>query len=366
MKTQIRTQISVQAALAAGSPEHGEIIVEPTAEQLASLDEAKRVQLAPYVVKPRGQDYVRHLTVTVPGWAGVVAGLAAAIAETAREAAERAAHIEHERASYRAILAGGYYVPGVLPLKPIDYPELWTLAPNYSKDDADAKRLWTDVVALKLAQATLTIREADGRLGYDVVGSDLAEPIRLVLDTANRLASDLRVDISTLAPNATAFHARFQAEQEAAKAAREKSRTDAIREIVAADGAPDQLERLDAGVLPERELNDIIEARLFAPFAKFAPFADITEAAVAEECECETDDVKFTTQTSESGELDADEYATLKALRAAAPEGAVIEMREHVGYQAGRSGEDDPEIRRYGLRVTVEFAGRKWRREFAM
>jgi hypothetical protein len=119
-------------------------------------------------------------------------------------------------------------------------------------------------------------------------------------------------------------------------------------------------------VLPERELNDLIEARLFAPFAKFAPFLDITEAAVAEECECETDDVKFSTSTVEPTELEADEYEILKGLRKAAPEGALIEMREHVGYQDGEDGEDDPEIRRYGLRVTIEFAGRKWRREYAM
>lgn len=366
MKTQIRTQISVQAALAAGSPEHGEIIVEPTAEQLTSLDADKRGTLAPYVIKPKGVDYIRHLSVTAPGWQGVVAGLDAAIADAAREAAERAAHVEHERASYRAILAGGYYVPGALPLKPIDYPNLWTSSPNYSKDDADAKQLWTDVVALKLAQATLTIREADARLGYDVVGSDLAEPIRLVYGAAHSLASDLRVDKSTFAPNATAFRARFQAEQEAANVAREKAKTDAIRMIVTTDGTPDQLERLDAGVLPERELHDLIEARLFAPFAKFAPFLDITETAVAEECECETDDVKFSTSTVEPTELEADEYAILKGLRAAAPEGAVIDMREHVGYQDGEDGEDDPEIRRYGFRVTIEFAGRKWRREYAM
>ena len=103
----IRTSISVQAALAAGSPEHGEIIVEPTAEQLGllgSLDEAKRVALEPYVVRP--QAYARHhLSVTTPGWAGVVSGLDAAIAETARAAETLAEQIEHERASYRAILA---------------------------------------------------------------------------------------------------------------------------------------------------------------------------------------------------------------------------------------------------------------------
>ena len=116
MKTQIRTTITVEAALAAGMTEHGELLVEPTTEQLEALAPEQRAALGPYAVRPRGADYVRHLTVHGPGWAGIVAGLAAARAEEEHERTQREAAIESERRSYRAMLSAGYYYePGTMP-----------------------------------------------------------------------------------------------------------------------------------------------------------------------------------------------------------------------------------------------------------
>jgi len=156
--------------------------------------------------------------------------------------------------------------------------------------------------------------------------------------------------------------ARLKLVKKIAEEAKAKTARAQIRDVLGAKSS-DALERFDAGVLPEDELAEIVSEHVFAPLSGFRGYDEITEQEVAHECECDVDDVRFST-TDYGGPLEADEWATLKAIRAAAPHGAKVVVREHVGYQHGHDESDDPEVRRKSIRVTAEFGGRAWKRDF--
>ncbi len=363
MKLTIATNLSASAALAAGSVEHGNITVEPTAEQVAALAAEQREALARYV---EGGVRYERLAVTSPGWAGVVQGLATAIESERERKAQRAAEVQREIDSYREMLAAPYlYEPGTMP--PVEARfDGWSISPNYSRGNEEAEQLWREVSARRRTELLQMIAEADAALSYDVVSGALAEPIAKVLKAASEAAHAHKMDKSEIAPRAQGFWLRIMAEHEAAKAAEREAHAAAIREIVKSHGTPDQIERHEAGVLPAAELKELIIGALFAPLANLSLYDEITEQEVAAECECELDDVRFSTETLESPELSAEEFARLKAVRAAAPKGAAIEIREHVGYERNRTGVDDPEVRRRSIRVSIPFAGTKYHRPYAI
>jgi hypothetical protein len=64
--------------------------------------------------------------------------------------------------------------------------------------------------------------------------------------------------------------------------------------------------------------------------------------------------------------MTAEEWTRLKEIRAAAPPGAEVTAREHVGYERSNDDPDDPEITRRSIRVDIPFAGQTYRREYAV
>lgn len=140
-----------------------------------------------------------------------------------------------------------------------------------------------------------------------------------------------------------------------------------LRDFLGAHASSNALERFDAGVLPENELEAVLETVLFEPFSRLEPFAPLEECDVIAECGCEADEVKFNSLAYED-DLTAEQWEALKRVQSIAEKvqnRGMITLRDHVGYQDGFTGADDPEIRRLGIRVTIEFAGETVSREFA-
>jgi hypothetical protein len=340
------------------------LLVAPTPEQLAALSPEQRAKLSKYV--DTASRYDSDLGVAAPGWGGVVAAIDAVIAREHKDAAERETNIETERASYRAILASGrYYEPGSMPPKAIQHDVPWKTAPNYSKNDPEAQRLWAQIEQGRAAERRRMILEADAALSYDVVNGQLSQRILDVLE-ASRVWSGPRTVQDPVPERAQAFSERHNQELTAKAKAQRETNESAIRAIIAEHGSASDIERHDAGVLPSAEREELIARVLFAPLADLSLYDEVSEQEVADECECDVDDVRFSASTVEQPELSSEQFVRLKAVRAAAPEGAIVQVREHVGYERGRDGADEPEIRRMGVRVTVEFAGEKYRQEYAI
>lgn len=154
----VRTCLSVPNALAACSAEHGTIPVPLTAAQIEALSAEERALLAEFCSERES------LTVTGPGWPGIVAGLAAERERREAERAERAAKVEREKSSYRAMLAGPIYEPG-LPLTERKFS--WNSSPNYSKGDPEADDLWTRAREAREAERRQRVLDADVALGDD-------------------------------------------------------------------------------------------------------------------------------------------------------------------------------------------------------
>lgn len=349
MKMQINTFLPVRCALALGCSEHGNITITPTDTEFARLNAAERTALAHYVVTGgRGKSY-STLSVDAPAWDGVVRAVRGKIEDARKNAAEKAANTQREIDSYLALLARPRHYDDQMPPQEVAAEVGRPHAPNYSKNDPTATRLWDEWCAAKRDERARLIAAADAALSYQREGESLAAPIRAVLQAASG-------DV-VAAPNASAFNARLVAELE-------QERVAAVRALLQAHGTPDQLERCEAGVLPESELTSLIEASLFERLASCTVYDEITEQEVAHDLECELGDVRFSTRDYDDG-LNAEQFARLKAIRAAAGD-YEVEVRMHVGYHADHDDDADPEITRLSARVTAKFAGDKYRREYAI
>ena len=126
-------------------------------------------------------------------------------------------------------------------------------------------------------------------------------------------------------------------------------------------GTPNQVERFDAGVLPDEEFERVAKKALFTTFDGFPVYTPLTDGDVDHVEACDEADAKFRSD-SYDGPLDAEEFDTLKRLRAVAPQGVEVEVREHTGY----CRYCDAEAKRLSVRVTIEFAGCSYQRSYAL
>lgn len=157
------------------------------------------------------------------------------------------------------------------------------------------------------------------------------------------------------------------AEEARVKVEKEQQNRSKLRDFLGSHASSNVLERFDAGRLPENELEAVLETVLFEPFSHLERFTPIEECDVIAECGCEADEVKFNSLAYED-DLTAEQWEALKRVQSIAEKvqnRGMITLRDHVGYQDGFTGADDPEIRRLGIRVTIEFAGETVSREFA-
>lgn len=181
----VQTFLTAKAAIDVNSTTHGEIEFLPTTEQLQSLSDEQRAELSLHVASG---GWAASLQVKRLGWEGVVEALDAEIEKRAKEAAKREAFIEEEKESYRKLLAlPALYEPG-LPLRKVPF-EGWDAAPNYSRGDDEAEKLWSRVQARYRRERLALVAQADAALSDDpsahiVVGKGPDDATRLVLQAA--------------------------------------------------------------------------------------------------------------------------------------------------------------------------------------
>ncbi len=141
-----------------------------------------------------------------------------------------------------------------------------------------------------------------------------------------------------------------------------KRRAAQLETWLAEHGTPAQRKRRERGLLPDAEIIDGIREQAFAPLDDFARFERITDAdvlALAEEGYYEAD---YTTRKPEScTDEQIERVAEIERLMP----GATVELVEHVGFIAGRTEADDPEIVRLSIKVTVRVGELTRSREYA-
>jgi len=284
---------------------------------------------------------------------GVRAELDRLLQKRREKVAERTKNMEAEKDSYREQIRhleqGSYYQPG-LPLKrAVDY--FWPSSPNYGRHDPEAQALWSRVGELRKAEAIRILMAIDADLSRD--------------DSETRAALFREVNYwgprEAVIPNAVLF---AQQDREAAKRQeREEAEQQRrqLRALIAEHGTEEQLERFDAGVLPDDEQDDIARKKLFGVFDA-APFQKLTEDDIEHEEGCARDgDEAFGSEVAT--ELSAEAWAALKRLRAQAPEDATIEARRHDGWCRDCGGTSAP---RWSARVKRTVAGRSYRQSYAL
>lgn len=157
--------------------------------------------------------------------------------------------------------------------------------------------------------------------------------------------------------------AREQAEatRQQVQDAQQKAEEDQIATWVSQRGTPNQQARYAASLLPRVEVLGEIEAAAYAGLDSFSRYAPLTGRDVAHIEGCDEDRLHFSSEAAD--EATADEWNMMEAIRAAAPAGAVIELRTHRGQCQGRGC--DLDAYRTGVKVTLTVGAFKFSREYA-
>lgn len=138
-------------------------------------------------------------------------------------------------------------------------------------------------------------------------------------------------------------------------------------ELVRKHGSDDERERLDAGVLPEKELQAAVRDILFAPIAGHPRWRkvraeNVRELAVLRGAFKPGDWAPVEFETVEADEFNAQEWQRLKSLREALPEATIEAL-----WVVAVCGENEEFTQRFSkARVAMRFYGRELVREIAL
>jgi hypothetical protein len=133
---------------------------------------------------------------------------------------------------------------------------------------------------------------------------------------------------------------------------------EASAELVRLHGTQSQVERLEAGFLPESEIEVIVRDYLFAPFQEIPRYVRIRGSDIP--CTCSYEAVeKF--DAREVDDLPAEVWEAYKAL-AGMVESAWVLPRVHRGW-CQNCGEM---VKRYSAKVSLTWHGRQFSREYAL
>lgn len=162
-------------------------------------------------------------------------------------------------------------------------------------------------------------------------------------------------------------YAEAQAEAKRLQDESDRQRLEQRRAVVAEHGSTEQLGRFDAGVLPAEEFEPLAQRHLFDRFAELPKFVALTESDLDHVVDCPSDaydDVRFGSTAAERETWDADEWAAITRVRTLAEsmDNATISIRAHRAH----CRLCEAEIHRYGVRVTIEYAGEKYSQEYAV
>lgn len=155
----------------------------------------------------------------------------------------------------------------------------------------------------------------------------------------------------------------------AAQEADDAARRDACGAVVRQIGTPDQIGRLDDGLLPQSEAEQIVRDYLYRPLADFARYVRIEVGDIdhADDCSYHSredagDAPGITCTVNDADDCPAGPWSALRAIRAAMPE-ATCTMRRH--WCVCNDARCRRHRVRYSVRVALEWSGRTLTREYA-
>lgn len=365
----IHTYFHTADALKLGRNVAGDGEYKPTTEELAELSETERAELAEHCWTGTSYAGKRALVVTGDDWSAIVQSLQAEVAKKQQEHAERARVIENAAAPRRLLVAenGPYYVAGTMPPKKTEQFETLPYLPGFS--NSELNDLEQRVREQAEDERRRLIMEADAKLEYDVVNGELAPPIKHVLDACRSLGNRFQYD--PFPERAVSFRQRLEDESTKAQKERELQTQHQLGDLIRRIGSNWDIERFEAGVFPDSELNELVSNHLFKTMDSFDRYDEISEQEVAQELDCDVDDVRFASHELEHPTLSQEEWIRLKRLKAEVESpvfwsNATVEIREHVGYDQNHDRLSDPDVRKRSVRVSIPFAGKTYRRLFAL
>lgn len=200
--------------------------------------------------------------------------------------------------------------------------------------------------------------ESDEVLGADPSEPPISEPTLVALEPILKLRAGRRARRVEAQKKIDAD--RAEAEVVAARSVTEKgnARDRALRAWVEKNGDDEQKARMSEGYLREEEILDDICAEVLelSGFDRY----DNLRSGHACDCACSSD-VKFITRAPNN--LDARQYARLKAAREEAPPGAIVTVHEH---KASCPSCKCVPIARLEVRLTREWHGFELVRQYAL
>jgi hypothetical protein len=143
-----------------------------------------------------------------------------------------------------------------------------------------------------------------------------------------------------------------------------------VRKLLELRGTASQLERYDAGLLPDDELFALARTVLFAPFAGFRRWVKLAPADLMHRRGCHGD-VAF--ETRSAPDLNAEEWAMFKTIRDVVFEANDNVLREHhtsgdvsIVEHAGTCAVCGAQVFARSASVRIEWAGRPLSREYSL
>lgn len=161
------------------------------------------------------------------------------------------------------------------------------------------------------------------------------------------------------------MQARIAAEKQA-----EADRQQFIREFLSAHGAPDQVERFDADLLPENELLAALTTHVFSPVADLSQYENMTSEDVHSASDIEGSELGYEAifRVIEPDSLTADQWAGVKYIRQRLTDAGINGTSDIRLHQGSLNTNDSPWgiCESLGLRVKVQFGPFELMREFAV
>lgn len=144
----------------------------------------------------------------------------------------------------------------------------------------------------------------------------------------------------------------------AAAQAAEQLYDDACDEVIRQHGTPSQIERLEAGVLPDEERHAVAYDHIFAALGDHARYERLTDSDIDHEGDCYGESVDYTARKMD--EIDADTWDVVRDFKRRLP-AAEITPRIHMGTCSACDGE----AKRISISVTIPWHGKSHTREYA-
>lgn len=387
--------VSPAAAIRAGKSHSGVIPVELSEADIAAMSSEERELLASVggldaqprddqsIIGRRRYDSGRGIAIVEPTPTGVVGWLRDALRA---EGEQRQAVIAKARATVAEWLATGK-VPddvdvgaaGSSPKQDLSDADkvAWYGGDGLklSRGDVDAAT-WGALTALihraRKQQAEEAARaqaeaEAKARSDREARARLLVESLARTDTTARRATTHEPGDWVLVGPDGavlvgvTSADGDAQAELERRAKALEDRKRQALRAAVSDWGSDVQRARQTEGLLSEDEALALVRERVFAPFADLERYRRLDGDELEHDDDCPDARARFDVDSADA--LTDAQFLRLRAIRAAAPEGAEVEPRIHTASCGDCSARA---VSRASALVTLDWHGHQLSREYAL